>query len=100
MYQRHHYRSLSGILALRKKYGDDAVDRACVRTCHYGNILSEMMDDLYMSRTDNSFRQKLKKYVAPDFLIINEFGLKKLEQTNVDGLYEMISKRSKPLPPL
>lgn len=38
MYQCHHYRSISGILALRKKYGDDAVDRACARACHYGNI--------------------------------------------------------------
>lgn len=38
MYQCHHYRSISGILALRKKYGDDAVDRACARACRYGNI--------------------------------------------------------------
>lgn len=38
MYQCHHYRSISGILALRKKYGDDAVDKACARACHYGNI--------------------------------------------------------------
>ena len=38
MYQCHHYRSISGILALRKKYGDDAVDMACARACHYGNI--------------------------------------------------------------
>lgn len=36
MYQCHHYRSISGILALCKKYGDDAVDRACARACHYG----------------------------------------------------------------
>ena len=55
--------------------------------------LSEMMEDLYMSRADNSFRQKLKKYVSPDLLIIDEFGLKKLGQTNVDDLYEVISKR-------
>ena len=55
--------------------------------------LSEMMEDLYMSRADNSFRQKLKKYVAPDLLIIDEFGLKKLGQINVDDLYEVISKR-------
>ena len=46
-----------------------------------------------MSRADNSFRQKLKKYVSPDLLIIDEFGLKKLGQTNVDDLYEVISKR-------
>ncbi len=38
MYQCHHYRSISGILALRKKYGDEALDRACARACHYGNI--------------------------------------------------------------
>lgn len=38
MYQCHHYRSISGILALRKKYGEDAVDKACARACHYGNI--------------------------------------------------------------
>ncbi|MCR5330019.1 MAG: IS21-like element helper ATPase IstB [Lachnospiraceae bacterium] len=55
--------------------------------------LSEMMEDLYISRADNSFRQKLKKYTTPDLLIIDEFGLKKLSQTNVDDLYEVISKR-------
>ena len=42
------------------------------------STLSEMMEDLYMSRADNSFRQKLKKYVSPDLLIIDEFGLKNL----------------------
>lgn len=55
--------------------------------------LSEMMEDLYISRADNSFRQKLKKYISPDLLILDEFGLKKLSQTNVDDLYEVISKR-------
>mgnify|MGYP000883107833 FL=1 len=55
--------------------------------------LSEMMDDLYMSRADNSFRQKLKKYVSPNLLIIDEFGLKRLNQTNVDDLYEVVSRR-------
>jgi len=55
--------------------------------------LSGMMEDLYISRADNSFRQRLKKYVQPDLLIIDEFGLKKLNQTSVDDLYEVISRR-------
>lgn len=55
--------------------------------------LSDMMEELYLSRADNSFRQKLKKYTQPDLLIIDEFGLKKLNQTSVDDLYEVISKR-------
>ena len=55
--------------------------------------LSGMMEELYISRADNSFRQKLKKYVQPDLLIIDEFGLKKLNQTSADDLYEVISRR-------
>ena len=55
--------------------------------------LSGMMEDLYLSRADNSFRQKLKKYIQQDLLIIDEFGLKKLNQTSVDDLYEVISRR-------
>ena len=55
--------------------------------------LAGMMEELYLSRADNSFRQKLKKYTQPDLLIIDEFGLKKLNQTSVDDLYEVISKR-------
>ena len=35
----------------------------------------------------------MKKYVAPDLLILDEFGLKRLNQTSVDDLYEVISRR-------
>jgi transposase len=38
MYQCHHYRSICGILALQKKHGEEAVDKACARALHYGNI--------------------------------------------------------------
>lgn len=55
--------------------------------------LSDMLEELYMSRADNSFRQKLKKYIQPDLLIVDELGLKKLNQTSVDDFYEIISKR-------
>jgi len=37
MYRDHHYRSISGILALKKKYGDKTVDQACLRAHHYHN---------------------------------------------------------------
>jgi DNA replication protein DnaC len=55
--------------------------------------LSEMLEDLYMSRADNSFRQKLKKYAQPDLLVVDELGLKKLNQTSVDDFYDVVSKR-------
>lgn len=55
--------------------------------------LSDMLEDLYMSRADNSFAQRLKKYTQCDLLIIDELGLKKLNQTSVDDFYEVIAKR-------
>lgn len=55
--------------------------------------LNDMLEELYMSRADNSFVQRLKKYTQCDLLIIDELGLKKLNQTSVDDFYEVISKR-------
>ncbi len=55
--------------------------------------LSAMLEDLYMARADNSFRQKLKRYTQPDLLIIDELGLKKLNQASVDDFYEVVAKR-------
>lgn len=55
--------------------------------------VSAMLEDLYLSRADNSFAQKLRYYTNPDLLILDELGLKKLNQNNVDDFYEIISKR-------
>lgn len=55
--------------------------------------VNEMLEELYISRADNSFYQKLKKYTSPDLLILDELGLKKLNQTSVDDFYEIISRR-------
>lgn len=54
---------------------------------------NDVIEDLYMSRADNSFQQRLKKYIQADLLIIDELGLKKLNQQSVDDFYEVISKR-------
>lgn len=55
--------------------------------------LNDMLDDLYMSRADNSFHRRLSNYVQSDLLIIDELGLRKLNQTSVDDFYEVIAKR-------
>lgn len=55
--------------------------------------LSDLLDDLYMSRADNSYHRRLQAYVQPDLLIIDELGLRKLNQTSVDDFYEVIAKR-------
>lgn len=57
------------------------------------STVNEMLEELYMSRADNSFYQKLNKYTSPDLLILDELGLKKLNQSSVDDFYEIISRR-------
>jgi len=61
--------------------------------CVFFTTLTAILEELYMARADNSFRQKLKRYTNPDLLIIDELGLKKLNQTSVDDFYEVISRR-------
>ncbi len=55
--------------------------------------ISAMLEDLYISRADNSFNQKMKNYVNPDLLILDELGIKKLNQNSVDDFYEVIARR-------
>ena len=61
--------------------------------CVLVTTVNQMLDELYMARADNSVNKKLKKYISPDLLILDELGLKKLSQNNIDDFYEIISKR-------
>lgn len=55
--------------------------------------VNEMLEDLYLSRADNSFKQRLRYYTTPDLLILDELGLKKLNENSVDDFYSIISRR-------
>lgn len=55
--------------------------------------VSEMLQTLHFSKADNSFYQKLRYYLSPDLLILDELGFKKLPNYSVDDFFEVISKR-------
>jgi DNA replication protein DnaC len=55
--------------------------------------VNEMLQTLHFSKADNSFYQKLKQYLLPDLLIMDELGFKKLPNHSVDDFFEVISKR-------
>lgn len=55
--------------------------------------VNSMLEELYLSRADNSFNKKLRYYTTPDLLILDELGLKKLNQNSVDDFYEIISRK-------
>lgn len=55
--------------------------------------VSEMLHNLNAAKADNSYYQKLNYYLAPDLLILDELGFKKLPAYSADDFFEIISKR-------
>jgi DNA replication protein DnaC len=55
--------------------------------------VSEMLQTLNVSKADNSYYQKISFYLAPDLLILDELGFKKLPNYSADDFFEIISKR-------
>jgi len=59
----------------------------------YFTSVAEMLQNLNYSRADNSYYQKISFYLAPDLLILDELGFKKLPNYSADDFFEVISKR-------
>jgi DNA replication protein DnaC len=59
----------------------------------YFTSVAEMLQNLNASRADNSYYQKVSFYLAPDLLILDELGFKKLPGYSADDFFEVISKR-------
>lgn len=55
--------------------------------------VGEMLRTLHSSKADNSYSKKVKEYLAPDLLILDELGFKKVPDYSADDFFEIISKR-------
>lgn len=54
-----------------------------------------MLRELHQSRADNSTEKVLRGYLALDLLVIDDFGLRKLNATGSSDLYEVLIGRHK-----
>jgi DNA replication protein DnaC len=52
-----------------------------------------MLRDLHGGRADGSYAKRLKHYLRPDLLVIDEFGLKPLQYPMPEDLYDIINER-------
>lgn len=52
-----------------------------------------MLGQLQAGRADGSTEQRLQRYLAPDLLVIDDFGLKPLPPTGPVDLYDVINGR-------
>jgi DNA replication protein DnaC len=54
-----------------------------------------MLKELLASRADHSTEKAMRRLLAPDLLIVDDFGLKRLDHTASCDLYEVIIERHK-----
>jgi len=48
---------------------------------------------LHAARADNSWEAELRRFLAPDLLILDDFGLKPMTMTQAEDFYEIIAER-------
>jgi len=48
---------------------------------------------LLAGRADHSWEKRIKKYLTPDVLIIDDFGLSALTSTQAEDFYEIVAER-------
>jgi DNA replication protein DnaC len=52
-----------------------------------------LLKTLVRSRADNSFDQKLRGFISPDLLIVDDFALRKLSSQATSDIYELLIER-------
>ena len=52
-----------------------------------------MLKNLHSSKADNSYSKKIREYLDPHLLILDELGFKKIPDYSADDFFDIISKR-------
>jgi DNA replication protein DnaC len=53
----------------------------------------EMIETLTQSRADLSYQQKVKRYLKPDLLILDELGYRSMAESTVEDFFEIVTGR-------
>jgi DNA replication protein DnaC len=84
-----------GPVGVGKSMLAQALGSATVRAGH--SVLftraDTLLKDLSQARADHSFERAFRRYLAPDLLILDDFGLHRLSAQQSSDLYELIIER-------
>lgn len=91
--QRKEHALLIGPVGVGKTFLAQALGAAATRAGH--SVLFRRSDyllrELSQSRADHTFEAVFRRYLAPDLLIVDDFGLHRLSQQQSEDLYALIS---------
>jgi DNA replication protein DnaC len=86
---------LIGPVGVGKTFLAQALGAAATRAGH--SVLFRRADhllrELGQSRADHSFEAVFRRYLAPDLLVVDDFGLHRLNQQQSEDLYALIVER-------
>jgi DNA replication protein DnaC len=93
--QRKEHVLLIGPVGVGKTFLAQALGAAATRAGH--SVLFRRADsllrDLGQARADHSFEAAFRRYLAPDLLVLDDFGLHRLSQQQSEDLYALIIER-------
>lgn len=91
----HEHVLLVGPVGVGKTFLAQALGSAAVRAGH--SVLfsraDRLLKELDQSRADHSFEVTFRRYLAPELLVVDDFGLRRLTGQQSQDLYELIIER-------
>jgi DNA replication protein DnaC len=93
--ERHQDAILLGPVGVGKTFLASALGHAACRTGHDVLFLraDRMLQGLHQARADHSHERALRRLLAPDVLILDDFGLRRLDAEQSSDFYEVILER-------
>jgi DNA replication protein DnaC len=86
---------LIGPVGVGKTFLAQALGAAATRAGH--QVLfrrsDQLLRELGQARADHSFETVFRRYLAPDLLIVDDFGLQRLNQQQSEDLYALVIER-------
>jgi len=86
-----------GPVGVGKSFLAQALGHSACRAGHRVRYVTvaKLLQALLQSRADNSFERELRSWLAPDVLIVDDFGLRKLTAQQSSDFYDVLVERDK-----
>ena len=93
--ERHENIAFSGPVGVGKTYLAQALGHAACRAGYRVLFIrtDALLKALTRSRADNSFDRELRRFIAPDLIVIDDFGLRKLSGQASSDFYDLVVER-------
>lgn len=93
--ERHENITFSGPVGVGKTYLAQALGHGACRAGYRVLFVrtDALVKALASSRADNSFDRELRRFISPDLLVIDDFGLRKLSGQACSDFYDLIIER-------